>query len=167
LDTLKEVGNIMVKVSLLILMCAVILIVVFMAFRLVGEASRSHSMNPELGVVNGILIDCPSSPNCVSSRATDDKHGIAAIADTDGLRWPTLADKLSNMVGAKLVANQDDYIWVEFTTPIMGFVDDVEFLNDPESGQISIRSASRVGYSDMGANRKRIEVIRNALSAGH
>jgi uncharacterized protein (DUF1499 family) len=157
----------MLKVSLLILLCAVILIAVFMAFHLFGEASRSHSMNPELGVVNGILIDCPSSPNCVSSRATDDKHGIAAIADTDGLRWPTLADKLSNMVGAKLVANQDDYIWVEFTTPIMGFVDDVEFLNDPESGQISIRSASRVGYSDMGANRKRIEVIRNALSAGH
>lgn len=156
----------MLKVGLLVLLCAVLLIAVFMALRLVGEASKSQSMNPELGVVNGTLIDCPNSPNCVSSRATDSEHGIDAIADADGSHWAALLDKVSAMAGARLVANQNSYMWFEFTTSIMGFVDDVEFLNDPLNGQISVRSASRVGYSDMGANRKRIEAIRIALNAG-
>jgi uncharacterized protein (DUF1499 family) len=157
----------MFKVGFLILLCAVVLITVFMAFRLVGEASKSQSMAPELGVVDGTLIDCPNSPNCVSSRATDDKHGVDAITDVGGLHWTTLVDKVSAMVGARLVTNQDDYMWFEFSTSILGFVDDVEFLNDPANGQISVRSASRVGYSDFGANRKRIETIRAALNAGH
>ena len=56
---------------------------------------------------------------------------------------------------------------IEFTTSVMGFVDDVEFLNEPANGQMSVRSASRVGYSDLGANRKRIEAIRTALNVGH
>jgi uncharacterized protein (DUF1499 family) len=157
----------MLKVGLLILLCAVILIVVFMGFRLIGEASKSQSMNPELGLVNGALIDCPSSPNCVSSRATDSEHGIDAIADADGSRWATLVDTVSAMAGARLVANQSNYMWFEFSTSVLGFVDDVEFLNEPVNGEISLRSASRVGYSDMGANRKRIEAIRTALNAGH
>lgn len=157
----------MLRVSLLILLCAVILIAVFMALRLVGEVTKSKSMNPELGVVNGRLIDCPNSPNCVTSRASDDAHRIDAIADADGSHWQSLSELVSAMVGAKLVANQNNYMWFEFTTPIMGFVDDVEFLNDPVNRQISVRSASRVGYSDLGANRKRIEAIRIALNTRH
>ena len=157
----------MFKVGFLLLLSAVVLITVFMALRLVGEATKSQSMNPKLGVRNGALLDCPSSPNCVSSRATDDEHGIDAIADAGGARWTTLADRVSAMVGAKLVTRQDDYMWFEFSTSILGFIDDVEFFNDPANGQISVRSASRVGYSDFGANRKRIEAIRAALNAGH
>ena len=157
----------MLKIGLLILLCLVVLITVFMAFRLVGEATKSQSMHPELGVVNGALLDCPSSPNCVSSRATDAKHGIEVIADDDGVGWTALADRVSAMSGAKLVIKQDDYIWFEFSSSTLGFVDDVEFLNEPANQQISVWSASRVGYSDFGANRKRIEAIRLALKSGH
>ena len=57
----------------------------------------------------------------------------------------------------------DEVDWHEFTTALMGYVDDVEFLYDPAAGVTHVRSASRLGYSDLGANRKRIEALRGAL----
>ena len=66
---------------------------------------------------------------------------------------------------ANIVDAGKNYLYAEFTSTIMGYVDDVEFLYDAASSVTHVRSASRLGYSDMGANRKRIEAIRNALSS--
>jgi uncharacterized protein (DUF1499 family) len=67
------------------------------------------------------------------------------------------------MDGANIVEQSSDYLYAEFTSSLMGYVDDVEFLYDAASNTTQVRSASRVGYSDMGANRSRIEAIRSQL----
>ena len=67
------------------------------------------------------------------------------------------------MPGATIVAQRDDYLYATFETPVMGFVDDVEFALLPGQAAIGVRSASRLGYSDLGTNRKRIEAVRAAF----
>ncbi len=112
----------------------------------------------DIGVHNGALTACPESPNCVSSFETDEEHAIEPIAASlEQIGRALLARDEANVVEAA-----SNYLYVEFTSRIMGYVDDVEFLFDPATGLTHVRSASRVGYSDLGANRKRIESIREA-----
>lgn len=66
---------------------------------------------------------------------------------------------VAGMPRAKVVSSTDRYLHAEFTSALFRFVDDVEFLIDPDAKQIHFRSASRVGYSDLGANRRRMEAI--------
>ncbi len=118
----------------------------------------------DIGVHDGHLTDCPSSPNCVSSQASDSEHAIAALplsGDSAQSRTRLLA-LLASQPQAKIVSEQDDYIHAEFTSQIMRFVDDVEFLLGPQA--IEVRSASRVGHSDLGVNRERVELLRQQLS---
>jgi len=69
------------------------------------------------------------------------------------------------MDGAKVVKSEPDYLYAQFTTKLMKYVDDVEFWYDPAAKVIQVRSASRVGRGDLGVNRKRIEAVRSALEA--
>ena len=69
------------------------------------------------------------------------------------------------MAGATVVKSDADYLYAQYTTPLMKFVDDVEFWYDPAAQAIQVRSASRVGKSDLGVNRKRIDAVRAALAA--
>ena len=71
---------------------------------------------------------------------------------------------LESTHGAKLITSAPDYLYAQYTTPLMKFVDDVEFWFDPNANVIQVRSASRLGESDLGANRKRIEAVRAALA---
>lgn len=147
-----------------IVLVILVLLVVFMAGGLLKLAADSRNMTVPSGLVDGRLKPCPPSPNCVSSDAPpDDSHYILAIADADGARWAGLVERVSAMNGATLVAAENDYAHFTFRTPVMGFVDDVEFHNRPAQQEIAIRSASRVGYSDWNANRKRVDAIRAAL----
>ncbi len=107
---------------------------------------------------------CPDSPNCVSSQAepTDEIHYMPA--------WPyrgSVTDakaQLLTIVNAQprttVVAERDTYLHVEFRSLLFRFVDDVEFYIDERANLIHFRSASRLGHSDMGVNRKRMETIR-------
>jgi uncharacterized protein (DUF1499 family) len=121
----------------------------------------------DLGVQAGALAPCPESPNCVNSRAKDAAHLIAPIAyDGDAAAAMTrLAQVIARQPGAKLVTQRGDYLYATFQTPLMGFVDDVEFVANPVQRAIDVRSASRLGHSDFGVNRKRIETLRAALAA--
>lgn len=118
-----------------------------------------------LGVQSdGALLPCPSSPNCVSSFAprTDTSHFIAPYhVNAEG--WGALRKIISNSPRMKVVTAGKDYMHVEATTLIFRFVDDLEFLYQPDKGLIQLRSASRVGYSDLGKNRRRLENMRNTL----
>jgi len=109
-----------------------------------------------LGVQNNQLAGCPDSPNCVCSFETRDSHRI------DPLRGNLDAVKgaLAQMPSAEIIREEGDYLYAEFTSRLMGYVDDVEFLADPASGVVHVRSASRLGHSDLGVNAKRIEEIR-------
>lgn len=121
----------------------------------------------DIGVHETNLIDCPSSPNCVSSSASDDEHYIAPIEYTAELE--AVRDKLvaviKNQPRAKIVKQTDNYILVEFTSRLMGFVDDAEFYFLPDSQTIAMRSAARLGESDLGVNRRRLEQFRLALQS--
>ncbi|MGM0632486.1 MAG: DUF1499 domain-containing protein [Pseudomonadota bacterium] len=113
---------------------------------------------------DGQLRPCPDSPNCVSSFEEGERHAIDPLpVDLSAIRA-----LIGEMNHADVVESDDDgrYLRAEFTTRIIGFVDDVEFLYQPEEGVTHVRSASRVGYSDLGANRQRIERLRQQLNDG-
>ena len=116
---------------------------------------------PALGSRNGALQPCPDKPNCVLSQATDSAHAIAPFRydDERGVAMTRLATAM-RAEGAKIVMQRDDYLRAEFTSRIMGFVDDVEFALDAQAHRIDVRSASRLGYSDLGVNRARVEKLR-------
>ena len=116
-------------------------------------------MIPQLGIENGQLTQCPTTPNCVNSQAKDNKHYIEPILTTG---TPL---EVKNHI---LKILNEFYIRVECTSKVFRFVDDVEFyFPDTKSKEMTIhvRSASRVGHSDLGVNRKRIEQIRSKLKA--
>lgn len=121
---------------------------------------------PNLGVNNGKLMSCPQSPNCVNSQAVDEEHFIEPIyyQGTQQAAQDHLLQILKSEQRTKILLIEGDYVRVEFTSALFRFVDDVEFYFPKEHADktvIHIRSASRVGYSDLGANRKRIERIRS------
>ncbi len=107
---------------------------------------------------------CPSTPNCVSTQApaTDTEHSIEPIAYTDTLANARhhLLTVVRSMPSATVVIAEPDYLHVEFRSRLMRFVDDIEFYLDDVTHLIHFRSASRLGQSDLGVNRKRMEEIR-------
>ncbi len=127
-----------------------------------GLAGCAGTAPINLGVNDNRLAPCPSSPNCVCSYDKDEGHAIPAIALSGSMEdtKTALLAALETM-GAEVVSTQGPYVRSEFTSSLMGFVDDVEFYI--EASGIQVRSASRLGHSDFGANRKRIESIRLAL----
>lgn len=109
-----------------------------------------------IGIREGRLIPCPESPNCVSSFESDEEHGIEPLA----ANLEQIEQVLVGLDEANIVSASENYLYAEFTSRIMRYVDDVEFMYDQNAEITHVRSASRVGYSDMGANRNRIERIR-------
>jgi uncharacterized protein (DUF1499 family) len=114
-----------------------------------------------LGVKDNRLSPCPSSPNCVSSQSDDEGHKIDPIpfTSTPAEAMDRLIAVVRRMERTTVVRERPDYLHVEFRTSL-GFVDDVEFYVDDKEKVIHLRSASRVGYWDLGVNRKRMEAIR-------
>lgn len=109
------------------------------------------------------LHPCPSSPNCVSTLAKDEGHAIAPLRyrKSRAEAKEALKETIRTLPRTKLVEEDETYLHYEFTSLLMRFVDDVEFLFDDETRTIHFRSASRTGYGDLGVNRKRMEEIRS------
>ena len=118
-----------------------------------------------LGVRDGKLAPCPKTPNCVSSQSLDTAHKIQPIVYTSSPEQAiaNLQKVVQSLPRTKIISETKNYLYVEFTSAIMGFVDDVEFYLDEAAQVIHVRSASRLGQSDLGVNRKRIETIRAKL----
>lgn len=131
-----------------------------------GLFSFAGTRPDSLGVKNGRLLDCPGTPNCVSSQSTDPKSQIAPLAYTDSPQQAIA--RLKTVIEAqprtKIIASEGNYLYAEFTSALMGFVDDVEFYLDEAANVIHVRSASRLGQSDLGVNRKRVETIRSQFT---
>ena len=118
-----------------------------------------------LGIHDGHLTNCPSSPNCVVSQNGDETHAIAPIpyqVDMATAR-ETLLKVLSVVPRTTIIEQTDNYIRVASESRIMGFIDDAEFYFPTGENVIQIRSASRLGETDLGVNRRRLEQIRFAL----
>ena len=123
----------------------------------------SHK-TPELGLIDGKLSPCPDKPNCVCSEGdtADVQHSIQPLS-TGGIdhaaAWASLIDAVK-VSGGSIQQNSGTYLHATFTSPLFRFVDDFEARLDADKRTIHIRSASRVGHSDFGVNRKRAERIR-------
>lgn len=126
-------------------------------------ASWANSSN--LGVNQGHLSDCPASPNCVVSQNADAKHVIDPISyHVDRKQaWETLLKVLTVVPRTEVIEQTDNYIHALSKSRIFKFVDDVEFYLPENESVIHVRSASRVGESDLGVNRRRVEQIRLAM----
>jgi uncharacterized protein (DUF1499 family) len=142
---------------------AVVSVLIVGALAMFSVFSRKPS---NLGVVDGRLADCPPSPNCVSTQAADPGHRMEPIPLTEApdATMRQIEELIAAMPRTKIVTRRDDYLHAEFRSAIFRFVDDVEFLIDPQQQLIHFRSASRAGYSDFGVNRRRMEQIRTALT---
>ena len=112
-----------------------------------------------LGVHGGRLAPCKRSPNCVSSQAnpTDLEHYVAPIRGT----MEAVRNAVVSFPRTKIVREAADYLYAEFRTPLMRYVDDVEFFFD--GSVIHVRSCSRLGRRDFGANRRRVERLRSLI----
>lgn len=133
-----------------------------------GGCRSMNQYEPLLDPVSHLdvrLDPCPQSPNCVSSQAWDPGQRVAAIAfagDADEaiVRFVALLEAES---GATVVERRGIYLHAEFRSRLFRFVDDFELLADEEQGVLQVRSASRRGWSDLGANRRRVERMRRAF----
>ncbi len=113
------------------------------------------------------LSPCPSSPNCVSSAATDAGHRVEpmALRAPGADAWSAVKRAVAAMPRTRIVDQRPGYLRAEATSLLFRFVDDLELALAEDGRRLDVRSASRVGYSDLGANRKRVEALRTALRA--
>lgn len=125
-------------------------------------AGCSGNVPDTLGLKEGKLAECSSKPNCVSSMTKDKSHFIEPfVYSGDFNRAKTAIVEIIKSQGrTEIISETDNYIHAVFKSKLFRFADDVEFLIDDKNKIIHVRSASRVGYSDMGVNRKRIESLR-------
>jgi len=129
-----------------------------------GDTVFSWKRPDNLGVKEGRLAPPKSTPNCVSSQAdpTDAEHYIAPIPFKGDATAAMAAvhRAVEGMRGATVIRHDGGYLYAEYRTRRMRFVDDVEFLYDGKAGLIHVRSASRLGRRDFGVNRARVESLR-------
>ena len=119
-----------------------------------GEADRPDKFSP-----------CPDSPNCVSTQSTDQARFIEPLQYAGSLAdaRQKLIDILENTKRVRLLKVETDYIHAEFRSSIFQFIDDVELYFPPDQAIIHVKSASRKGYYDFGANRRRVERLNAAF----
>ena len=152
------------------------LLVLGLALPLAGQLCAFSGSPPgDLGQHDGLLKPPSETENSVSSQAAlHPGHPMQqgamidalALCGTPAEAMARLSDLLRTLPGATLVTQRDDYLYAQFRSRALGFVDDVEFWADPVAGVIQLRSASRLGGKDFGVNRARIEAIRARLLAG-
>ena len=114
-----------------------------------------------LGVRDGMLAPCKRSPNCVSSQAnpSDAEHYIAPIHGT----MESVRRAIDAFPRSRIIQEGKGYLYAEFRTKLLRYVDDVEFYFDGHV--IHVRSCSRLGRRDFGVNRKRVEALRTVIEA--
>jgi len=140
----------------------VLLLIGLIAF--VAMAMQSQKRPDDLGLQQGLLRPCPDSPNCVCSEAHSqgsEQHAIEPVNAEYGA-WQKLISNITEQ-GGEIQQDDGSYLHATFSSPVFRYVDDVELRLDQEQGLIHIRSASRVGRSDFGVNRSRVERIKSAL----
>ena len=143
---------------------------------LAGQLGLLSGRTPDdLGVKDGRLKPPSATPNSVSSQAAlHPDHPMRAYAEIAPLplkgdgpaTLARLRQLLQAMPGVKIVQDQGDgYLYAQFTTRWMKFVDDLELWVDPVNNVVQVRSASRVGRKDFGVNRERVETLRAGLAS--
>jgi len=129
-------------------------------------AARVSSNGQAPGLMDGRLAHCPDTPNCVCSEYAGDRAHFIAPFELPAKTTAEALELLREAIlaeGGTIRAAREDYLAATYSTPLFGFVDDLEVRIDTARGQVQVRSASRVGRGDLGANRKRVERLRELL----
>jgi uncharacterized protein (DUF1499 family) len=133
-----------------------------------GDTVFSWKRPDNLGAKDGRLAPPKRTPNCVSSQAdpADAEHYVAPIAFKGDTAAAMAAAKqaVEGMTDATIIRQEGGYLYAEYRTKLMRFVDDVELLHDAKAGVLHVRSASRLGRRDFGVNRARVEALRRRIS---
>jgi len=149
----------------IIIAVVVILFLIVLGYP-IGLAVIALTSPTPANVGTGRLVLCPDTPNCVSSLNGEDPEkyvfplayiGEAHIAES------ILLDVLESRPRTQIMVVQGGYIHAEVRSPTMRFIDDLEFRFDESSQEIHVRSAARLGYSDIGENRRRVQAIRETF----
>ncbi len=132
-----------------------------------GDSVFSWKRPDNLGVKDGKLAPPRRTPNSVSSQAdpADTEHHVSPIAfkgDTVAA-MAAVRKAVESMQGATVIRHEGAYLYAEFRTRLMRFVDDVELMYDEKAGLLHVRSASRLGRRDFGVNRARVESLRRRI----
>jgi uncharacterized protein (DUF1499 family) len=162
----------MVKRVLVAIVAAVAAVAAGLAvhvFTATGDTVFSWKRPDNLGLKDGRLAPPPISPNCRSSQAdpSDARHYIAPIVfKADAAAAMAAARKaVESMERATIVRQDGNYLYAEYRSKLMKYVDDLELAYDERAGLFHVRSASRLGWSDRGVNRARVEALRALLAA--
>lgn len=134
------------------------------------QSWKSQSDLSKVGLQGDIkgLLPCPDKPNCVSSLETRDKHRLAPLLSDQMLEAEDLAQvkELALALGdSELVSDRGDYVHIVFRSALFRYPDDLELWLKPDTPGIQFRSASRVGHSDLGVNRQRVEQLRSVIQS--
>jgi len=142
-----------------------LLIVFFVTSVVLLTVFSCASNPPKVQLVDGKLRPCPGSPNYVSSESDIPSSRVEPLTfkGSPERAWGDLKEAIREM-GGKIQEEHDGYFWATFTSRVFRFVDDVEFRIVSSDGMIHVRSGARVGYSDLGVNRKRVEKLRGIFS---
>jgi uncharacterized protein (DUF1499 family) len=138
---------------------------VLTGFVLMGIFACAGAHPNNLGVKDGRLAPCRPSPNCVSSDAADAKHSVAGFQPALRMAeaWTQLREVVGTLPRTEIISETTDYLHVECRSAVFGFIDDLELHARPAQNLIAVRSAARLGYTDFGVNRRRVEDLRTLL----
>lgn len=132
-----------------------------------GGLLMSGCGQPEVGLLNGQLRPCPSTPNCVCSDGEPSQPGFIEPLNyscSPDEAWQ-LAKASVKSIGGQIDEDNMGYLHAIFISTIFRFRDDLELRQDTAHSRIQVRSASRIGYSDLGVNRKRVEKLRREFTS--
>lgn len=126
-------------------------------------ANKNNTVPSNLGVKDGLLAPLPQSPNAVSSQTEQAEKRVDPLPFFGNIEQTKAHVKkaAAEFGGTRILLERPDYLHVVFTVPFIPFKDDVEFFFNEGERVVHYRSASRVGYSDLGVNRKRYEQLRS------
>ena len=150
--------------NIILITISLLIVALTIWFIILGKMSQSGN-SP--GLVDGKLAQCPDKRNCVCSEYPQDSRHFIAPVNVRAINDSTLISVktvLQNM-GGIIVAQKENYLAATYSSSIFGFVDDLEIRLDLDNQLIHIRSGSRVGDSDLGVNRKRVEQFRQQFTA--
>ena len=146
--------------KIVIIIVVTLIVVAILVLFVLGQMSQSGEAN---GLFEAKLTKCPDKPNCICTEfGADATHYIDPIVFTqsNGLGFLSRLKNSIREMGGSIQAEADNYLAFTFTSSIFRFVDDLEIRIDKDQNMIHMRSASRVGRSDLGVNKKRIEQLK-------
>jgi uncharacterized protein (DUF1499 family) len=147
--------------KIVLIIIAILILGVFVGLFVLGLISQSGEAT---GMVEAKLARCPDRPNCICSEfETDVTHYVDPVKFSITVDSEVLSrlKKIVEEMGGRIQAENDNYLAVSFTSSFFRFVDDLEIRIDADQKMIHLRSAARVGYSDRGVNKKRVEQLKS------